>query len=204
MNYICAVLIILSLIVSFINGSVDETINAGIEGARGSIELVLSFAGIMCMWSGFLKLAEKGGALDFVCRIIRPVTKLLFPELKKNSEALKHIGANISANLMGVGNAATPAGIAAMNELDKQNKTPLVASDEMSIFTVLNTASIQLIPTTIIALRASFGSQKPESIILPVWISSLCAVICAVSVMKIINNINGKRNCIKSAMGVKE
>lgn len=202
MNYIFAVLIILSLIVSFINGTVDETINAGIEGARGSIELVLSFAGIMCMWSGFLKLAEEGGALDFILKIIRPVTKLLFPKLKKNSEALKHIGANISANLLGVGNAATPAGIAAMNELDKQNQNPLVASDEMSIFTVLNTASIQLIPTTIIALRASFGSQNPESIILPVWISSLCAVICAVSLMKIINNINAKK--VKLAIGVKK
>jgi len=202
MNYIFAFLIILSLIVSFINGTVDETINAGIEGARGSIELVLSFAGIMCMWSGFLKLAEEGGALDFILKIIRPVTKLLFPKLDKNSEALKHIGANISANLLGVGNAATPAGIAAMNELDKQNQNPLVASDEMSIFTVLNTASIQLIPTTIIALRASFGSKNPESIILPVWISSLCAVICAVSLMKIINNINAKK--VKLAIGVKK
>ncbi len=194
MNYIFAFMIILSLITSVFTGTMNETIQAGIEGAENSIKVVLSFAGIMCMWCGFLKLAEKGGAMYYLSRLISPITNLLFPRLKNNQKAKEYITANISANLLGVGNAATPAGIAAMNELDKINKNPDRASDEMSIFTVLNTSSIQLIPTTIIALRSAFGSSDPGCIIIPVWICSGLSLICALTMMKTILFFKEKRN----------
>ncbi len=186
MNYIFSGMVILSLITAFFTGKIDETVSAALDGAKSSVEIILSFAGIMCMWSGFLRLLEEGGMASIIAKLIRPITKILFPRLEKNSVAMEKISANISANLLGVGNAATPAGIEAMCELDKLNKRPDTASDEMSIFTVINTASIQLVPTTIIALRASFGSQNSECIMLPIWISSVCAVVCAVSAMKFI------------------
>ena len=194
MNYIFAFMIILSLITSVFTGTMNETIQAGIEGAENSIKVVLSFAGIMCMWCGFLKLAEKGGAMYYLSKLISPVINLLFPRLKNNQKAKEYITANISANLLGVGNAATPAGIAAMNELDKINKNPDRASDEMSIFTVLNTSSIQFIPTTIIALRSAFGSSDPGCIIIPVWICSGLSLICALTMMKTILFFKEKRN----------
>ena len=196
MNYIFSFIIILSLIVSFFTGSQEQTLQAAFDGAKSSVEVLLSFAGIMCMWSGFIKIAERGGATRVLARFLSPVLKVLFPKLKKDNKALEYIGANMSANLLGVGNAATPAGIAAMNELDKINKNPEYASDEMSIFTVMNTASLQLLPTTVIALRSAFGSANPQSIVVPVWIASLISVVCAVSMMKVILYVkNRKKNC---------
>jgi len=186
MNYIFPIMIILSLLFACANGTVNETVQAGLDGAKASVELVLSFAGIMCMWSGFLKVAEEGGAMTALGKIIRPITSLIFPKLEKNSRALKYITANISANLLGVGNAATPAGIAAMSELDKINKEPDAASDEMSMLAVINTASMQLVPTTVIALRAAAGSSNPQSIIPGVLICSALSVVCAAAAMKLI------------------
>ncbi len=193
MNIIFSFMIIGSLIYSFFSGMVDETVYACMSGAMKSVETVMSFAGIMCMWSGFLKISEKSGGLSFVSRLISPVTRRLFCGIDENSKAMQFISANIGANLLGVGNAATPSGIAAMAELDKINEKPEVASDEMSIFTVLNTASLQILPTSIIAFRAGFGSKNPEAIIPAVWISSFASVFCAVFMMKIILKIRSKR-----------
>lgn len=193
MNYIFAFMIILSVITSFFTGTVNETVQAGIDGAKNSIEIILSFAGIMCMWCGFLKLAEDGGSMKALGKLLAPVINILFPRLKNNNSAKEYITANISANLLGVGNAATPAGIAAMNELDKINKNPDYASDEMSIFTVINTSSIQLVPTTIIALRSAFGSANPQCIILPVLICSASALTGALLMMKLIIFLGRKR-----------
>ena len=184
MNIIFALMIISSLLISFFTGTVEETIYAGFDGAMKSVEVVLSFAGIMCMWSGFLKVSQESGGLGFVSKIISPVTKRLFKNA--NEKSMQYITANISANLLGVGNAATPSGIAAMKELDRINPTPHIASDEMSIFTVINTASLQLLPTTVIALRVASGSQNPNAILPAVWISSFCSVVGAVLVMKLI------------------
>ena len=184
MNIIFALMIISSLLISFFTGTVEETIYAGFDGAMKSVEVVLSFAGIMCMWSGFLKVSQESGGLGFVSKIISPVTKRLFKNV--NEKAMQHITANISANLLGVGNAATPSGIEAMREMDRLNPTPEIASDDMSIFTVINTSSLQLLPTSIIALRVAAGSKAPQVIIPCVWITSLCSLIGGVTMMKLI------------------
>ena len=184
-------MIIASLIISFFTGTVEETLYAGLDGAMRSVEILLSFAGIMCMWSGFLKVAEVSGGLKLVSKIISPVTKRLFKNA--NQKSMQYITANISANLLGVGNAATPSGILAMKELDKINPDPEVASDEMSIFTVINTASIQLLPTSVIALRVAAGSKSPQAILPCVWISSFCSVVGALTVMKMILKMRAKK-----------
>lgn len=182
MNYIWCGMIIISIIVSVFTGTVDETINAAFEGAKSAVFTILSFAGIMCFWTGIMKVAEKAGLSQKVEKLLRPVINFLFPNA--GSEAKKYISVNMSANLLGMGNAATPMGIKAMECLDRENKNPLYASDDMCMLVVLNTTSIQLIPTTIIALRVAASSADPFSIILPIWISSITAVLAAVFLAK--------------------
>lgn len=186
MNYIFPIMALASIIFSVLKGTLDETVNACLTGAASSVEIVLSFAGIMCFWSGLLKVAEKSGAMRTLSRLISPVTGLIFPKLDKTSAAMQYVTANMSANMLGVGNAATPAGICAMEEFDKLNGNREYPSEEMCLFTVLNTSSIQLVPTTVIAMRAAAGSQKPDIIIPAVLAVSLISVVCVLCAMKII------------------
>lgn len=183
MNYIWCGMILLSLIAAVINGRIDETVSAAFEGASMSVNTVLSFAGVMCFWTGMLKIAEKSGAADKLQRLLSPLVKRLFP--KSGEKARKYITMNMSANILGMGNAATPMGVKAMRELDEENKNPLYASDAMCMLVVLNTTSFQLIPTTIIALRTAAGSENPFSIVAPIWIASAVSVVSAVIVTKI-------------------
>lgn len=183
MNYIWCGMILFSLIVASISGTLNETVNAAFAGAQASVETVLSFAGVMCFWTGMLKLAEKSGISEKIEKLLSPVVRRLFK--KTDSEARKYISMNITANMLGMGNAATPMGIKAMSALDKHNKNPLYPSDDMCMFVVLNTTSFQLIPTTIIALRAAASSQNPFSVILPIWITSAVSIIAAVTAVKI-------------------
>ena len=182
-NYIWCAMIIISIIVSVFNGTVSETIDAAFEGAKSAVFTVLSFAGVMCFWTGIMKIAEKSGLSQKIEKLLRPIINFLFPN--SGDEAKNYIAMNMSANLLGMGNAATPMGIKAMSCLDRENANPLYASDNMCMLVVLNTTSIQLIPTTIIALRAAASSADPFSIILPIWISSLTAVLSAVSLAKL-------------------
>lgn len=183
MNYIWCAMIIISIIVSVFNGTVSETIDAAFEGAKSAVFTVLSFAGVMCFWTGIMKIAEKSGLSQKIEKLLRPIINFLFPN--SGDEAKNYIAMNMSANLLGMGNAATPMGIKAMSCLDRENANPLYASDNMCMLVVLNTTSIQLIPTTIIALRVAASSADPFSIILPIWISSLTAVLSAVSLAKL-------------------
>ena len=192
MKYIFVFMIVMSFVISFFNGSMEATNEAMMSGATKSIELLLSFAGIMCMWSGFLEVLKESGAIETVRKIISPFVRIIFGQKLDKTDAKDYICENISANLLGVGNAATPAGIAAMEELDKMNENPEYASDEMSVFSVMNTASIQLIPTTVIALRLAMGSKFADAVILPVWISSFVSFCAAVFMMKIINRLRKK------------
>ena len=182
-NYIWCAMIIISIIVSVFNGTVSETIDAAFEGAKSAVFTILSFAGVMCFWTGIMKIAEKSGLSQKIEKLLRPIINFLFPN--SGDEAKNYIAMNMSANLLGMGNAATPMGIKAMSCLDRENANPLYASDNMCMLVVLNTTSIQLIPTTIIALRVAASSADPFSIILPIWISSLTAVLSAVSLAKL-------------------
>lgn len=193
MNYIWCGMIIFSLIVAAVNGKMDETITAAFAGAQSSIEVALSFAGVMCFWTGILKIAEKSGVSDKVQKLLSPIIKTLFP--KADNDAKKYISMNMTANILGMGNAATPMGIKAMTALDKRNKNPLYPSDEMCMLVVLNTTSFQLIPTTIIALRTAAGSANPVSVILPIWITSAVSIIAAVTAVKVMCRFGREKKC---------
>lgn len=186
MNYLWPIFIISSLIFSFFTGSPEFTLAEGFNAAENAVKTVLSFAGIMCFWSGVLRVAENGGMISKLERLLAPVTGILFPALKKGGRPLEKITSNIAANLLGMGNAATPAGIDAMAELDKINPHPEKPTDEMCIFTILNTASLQLVPTTVISLRAAAGASSPSSVLAPILICSCISLAAALLSMKLI------------------
>lgn len=186
MNYIWSGMIIVSLIFAAINGTLDETLAAAFSGAEQAVNSVIAMAGIFCFWSGILKIAETGGFTKLISKLTRPFLRIIFPHLPPDSKAYSDITMNVTANLLGLGNAATPAGIEAIGELDRLNGNSSFPSAEMCFFIVMNTASIQIIPTTVTALRSAAGSNAPGEIMLPMWIVSAVSLISAMFVMKLI------------------
>lgn len=193
LSYIWGFLIIISLICAFFTGNTSALAEGTLQGASDAITLLLTMAGIMCLWSGVMEIGERCGFTKAVSKILSPVLSLLFKGLDKSSKAYKSICMNISANLLGLGNAATPFGLAAMSELDTLNNRDETASNEMILFVVMNTASIQLLPTMIGTLRQSFGSKTPFDILPAVWISSACALSVALILAVIFNKSKRKR-----------
>lgn len=186
LNYIWGGMIIISLVVALLTGRVEQTAAAAAEGAAASIESCISLLGIMCLWTGLSKIGERAGLIKVFAKLLKPLTKLLFPRLDPESPAVGSIVMNMVANLFGMGNAATPLGIRAIGELDKLNPNKKTASDEMCMFVVINTASLQLLPATLISLRQTFGSANPGEVIVPVWIVSICALVVGVVVAKLL------------------
>ncbi len=179
LNYIWSGLVIISITCSIIFGNTSNLSKALIDSGASSIELIFTMAGIMCLWSGIMKIAVESGFTSAIAKLFAPLLRPLFPKLNKNSAAFKSITMNISANLLGLGNAATPFGLKAMEQLHTLNNKSDTASNEMVIFVVMNTASLQLLPTTLATLRQTYGSSAPFEIIVPVWISSACALAVA-------------------------
>ncbi|MBQ2932585.1 MAG: hypothetical protein IJE62_07110 [Clostridia bacterium] len=185
LNYIWCGMIIVSFVVAVFTGNVETITNGALEGAAAAVETCIGLLGSMCLWTGLAKVAENSGLVDVFAKFLRPITKIIFPKLKANSAALRAIVMNMVANLLGMGNAATPLGIAAMKELDRLNGRKNRASNEMCMFVVVNTASIQLIPSTVISLRQMYGSLNPTEIVVPVWICSVCVLTIGVMAAKI-------------------
>lgn len=176
LNYVWGFLIISSVVSAVVLGNTDELSNALMNSGKSSIELLLTMAGIICLWSGIMKIAEQSGFTEQISKIFAPILKPLFPKLDKKGSAFKNITMNISANLLGLGNAATPFGLKAMSDLHKINGEKNIASNEMVIFVVMNTASLQILPTTLAVLRQSYGSNAPFEVIKAIWISSATAL----------------------------
>lgn len=171
MTYIWSGMVLLSLLFSILGGTANEVGTAAMEGAAAAVELCISLLGALCLWSGVMEVMRALGLANALARLFRPVLRRLFPQASNDPETLFALSANISANLLGLGNAATPMGVQATGRMAKNCRG--VASDEMCRLVVLNTASIQLIPTTVAALRASCGAIAPFDILPAVWFSSV-------------------------------
>ncbi|MBQ8000804.1 MAG: spore maturation protein A [Ruminococcus sp.] len=185
MNYIWAGMIIISLVFALITGNTAQLSDALISGADDAIQLLLGILGIMCFWLGLMEIAKRAGLTDLLAKMFSPILRPLFPNVPKNSEAMRYMSLNLSANLLGLGNAATPFGLEAMKELQKLNPIRDRATDAQLMFVVLNTASIQLLPTTLCAYRATYGSERPFEIIHCVWITSVIALLAGIIVAKV-------------------
>lgn len=180
-------MIIFSIAVSIFTGNIDELVKAIFDSSHTAIDLCINIVGLLCMWNGFMKIAERSGFINIISQKIKPIIKFLFPEISNHNEISGHIGMNIAANMLGLGNIATPSGIKAMEKLQEINNDKSRLSNSMLMFLVLNTASIQLIPTTVIALRANYNSENPTSIVVPTIISSITSVIVGIIIVKIIS-----------------
>lgn len=186
MNYIWGGMIIASLIVSVFTGRVEQTAAAAVSGAGEAVNLSISLLGIMCLWTGISKIGEDAGLIRVISKFLSPALKRLFPKLRRDSDAFGSVVMNIVANLLGMGNAATPLGISAVGKLKKLNGGKSSASNEMCMLVVLNTASLQLIPTTLISLRQNWGSASPGAVIPAIWICEICALAVGITMVKLL------------------
>ena len=174
MSWIWGGMVILSLLFGAATGRIDAVSEAALSGAQNAVELSLSMAGVLCLWSGIMEIMRVCGLTDGLARAFRPLMRGLLPEASRDSETLAAVSANVSANLLGLGNAATPLGIQAARRMARGCGG--VASDELCRLVVLNTASIQLLPTTIASVRAAAGCKTPFDILPAVWLSSVLSV----------------------------
>lgn len=185
-NYIWFIMVFLGILVGIITGNGEGISNAIIKGADSSVSIIIGLVGVMCFWCGVMKVAEKSGFTNKLANILKPILKIIFKDAAKDEKALGAIVMNITANMMGLGNAATPFGIKAMQEMDRLNKEKGVASNDMSLFLVLNAACIQLVPSTVISIRAACESKNPGIILVPAILASTFAAIAGVTFCKIL------------------
>lgn len=186
LNIIWPIFIIISFIFALFTGRISELNNAIFDSAADAVEMTITFLGTMCLWNGLMRIVKETSMIDKLSNAISPVMKILFPNIKKGEKAYKEISINIIANLLGLGNAATPLGIKAMKTLQEENIKKDTLSNSMAMFIVLNTASLQIIPSTVIAIRTSLGSAEPCSIIFPVWCVTILADISGIIATKIL------------------
>ncbi|HHT54216.1 MAG TPA: spore maturation protein A [Clostridiales bacterium] len=173
------IICILSLVFSLITGNTSGLSNAVLDGATQAVELVLTLTGIMCLWCGIMQVFEDAGLVKRLTRLMSPLLRVFFPTAYRTKNGAEEIAANISANLLGLGNAATPLAIRAMQKMQTSNPDPTGASDDMITLAVLNTASVSILPSTIIALRRAAGAAQPYLVVVPVWICSALSALFA-------------------------
>lgn len=195
MNYVFPVMIILSFVSAAATGRMNELSASVIEGGTNAVNLLLRLVSMLCLWGGIMKIADNAGVTRAVSGMLSPLMKLIFPKIKREKAALEAISMNVTANILGLGNAATPLGLEAMRRLQSINEDTSKASDEMIVFVVMNTAAMHIVPTTVAMLRGQYGSQNPMSVLPAAFLTSLCALTAAIIAAKAGSRIlGGKKN----------
>ncbi|MBQ7296129.1 MAG: spore maturation protein A [Clostridia bacterium] len=195
MNYVFPVLLLLSFISAVATGRIDALSSAVIDGAESAVQLLLRLVSMLCLWGGVMEIAEQSGMTKVFSRLMSPIVGMIFPRLRKEKYALEAISMNITANILGLGNAATPLGLEAMRRLQDINENKTVASNEMVVFVVMNTAAMHIIPTTVATMRGQYGSAKPMEIMPAAFLTSFCALAAAIAVAKIGNRVKSSQDC---------
>ena len=193
LNSIWPIFILSSIVYGILSGNLENLNNSVFNGAQDAVTTTITLLGSLGLWSGIMSIAENTNFVNIISKIIKPVIKFLFPEIKNNKVLTQEISMNVIANILGLGNAATPLGLKAINSMQKENKKKDTLSNSMIMLIVLNTASLQLIPTTVIAIRNSLGSNNPTAIIFPVWIATIVAAIVGVISAKILIKITDRK-----------
>lgn len=189
MNIVFVVLLVAALIAGAATGNVQGVGQGALDGAANGVTLALGLVGVMSLWLGLLKIAEKAGLVEKLARGVRPLFRPLFPGVPDGHPALSAMVLNLAANALGIGNAATPFGLKAMEELEKLNPTPGTATNAQALFLAMNTACIQLVPTTVLALRVSAHSKDPSEILVPTFLCTVAAFAVAVIVAKLLERV---------------
>ena len=191
MTWVWCGMVVLSLLFGLATGRLDAVANAALEGAGSAVELCVSMAGVMCLWSGVMEVMRVCGLSDRLALAFRPLLRRLLPQASRDDATLSAISANVSANLLGLGNAATPLGLKAAGRMARGCGG--VASDELCLLVVLNTASIQLIPATVASLRAAAGCETPFDILPAVWVSSVLSVAAGLTAAALLSRLGRRR-----------
>ena len=176
-------MVTVSILCGLLTGRGPEVAAAAMEGAQAAVELCISMLGILCLWMGVMEVMRRCGLAEKLSRLLRPLLRLLYPEFREDQAVMDAVSANFSANLLGLGNAATPLGIDSVRRMSR--RSPGVASDDMCTLVVCNTASVQLLPTTVASVRAAAGSAAPFDILPAVWLASLISVTVGLSAAKL-------------------
>ena len=199
MKWVFCILILSSIVFAIISGDVSVISEAALRESANAVTLAISLAGAMCLWCGIMRVAQKSGLTELLAAAFMPVLKLIFRGIDTKGRAMQYIVMNLTANMLGLGNASTPFGIAAMKELEKEEAVghdagvPQSASNNMILFVVLNTASIQIIPVTVATLRLKHNSADPMEILPAVWIVSSITLIIVIIITKLLSKIGGKQ-----------
>lgn len=194
LNIVWPIFIIISFSYAIFSGNLENLNSSIFESTNSAIQLSINLLGTICLWNGIMQIANSTSIIEKLTKFLKPVIRFLFPKLKDNQQIQKEISMNMIANILGLGNAATPLGLKAMKSMQKENSKKDTLTDSMMMFIVINTASIQIIPTTVIAIRNSLGSDNPTSIVFPVWIATIFAAIARNNCYK---NIDEGKKLIK-------
>lgn len=186
LNKIWPVFIIISIVYAIFSGNLESINNSIFESTENTISVTMTLIGTMCLWSGIMKIACNLSLIEKFSNMLNPIINILFPDLKKSKKIKKEISMNMIANILGLGNAATPLGLKAMESMQKENIEKEKLSNSMMMFVLINTASIQIIPTTVLAIRKSLGSENPTSILVPVWCATICAALAGIIIVKLL------------------
>ena len=189
MSKIWSIMMVFSVIFAVITGNVGSIINNVTTGAMNAVENVFTFMGMLCFWSGVFNILKNTSLINKLSKIITPVTGKLFSKDEVDDEILESIALNVTADALGAGNAATIYSVDAIKKMQVKNNEKDKLNDSMGMFILLNTASIQIIPTTMISLRAVYGSENPLAIVVPVWIVTVFALTVGLFTMKILNKV---------------
>jgi len=189
LNYIWLALVVLAVGIGGWNDRLNEVTAGAFDGAKTAVTIALGLIGVMALWLGVMRLAERAGLVQRIARGLRPVMRRLFPDVPPEHPAMGSMLMNMAANMLGLGNAATPLGLRAMRDLETLNPRPGVASNAMCTFLAINTASVQLIPATAIALLAAAGSKRPTAIVGTALLATLCAATVAITTAKMLEKL---------------
>jgi len=186
-----AIICIASFIIAALTGNMAALAPAAIEGAGRAVTLTMALAGTLALWSGVMAVLKRAGAIKFLTRLMMPLFKIAFPDAYRRKLGLEEMSASMAANILGMGNAATPLAMTAMSTLSKDDEN--TATDDMITFTVMSTAPFNLLPMSIIALRQAAESANPFAVIVPVWITSAAAMFMAICLSRVLRKIRLRR-----------
>jgi spore maturation protein A len=192
-NYIWVFMTLIGFVFAMFNGTIEEVNKAIFDGAKEAVTLCIGLISILVFWLGMMRIAQESGLLELLSRLFRPLVKRLFPDVPTNHPAMGYILSNMIANMFGLGNAATPLGIKAMEELKQLNGGKNSASRSMVTFLAINTASITIIPTTVIAIRMNYNSASPTEIVVPTLIATIISMLGAVMIDRYFYNRRSRK-----------